>query len=57
MQKDAGVDPATVAWTLEQLRIAPTAHLPGSADPHELEEFRLALIPRLRAIAHSTTPR
>ncbi|MDX2009568.1 MAG: hypothetical protein SFW67_05240 [Myxococcaceae bacterium] len=46
-RKDAGVDPATVAWTLEQLKIASTAPLPGDAE----------LIARLRALTLRTTAR
>lgn len=57
MQKDAGVDPATVAWTLEHLRIAPTAHLPGEVDAAALERFRVDLVSRLRALALMTAPR
>lgn len=55
MSKDAGVDAATVAWALESLRIGPTAHLPGGADPIALEAFRKALVARLRTLAHGST--
>jgi predicted nucleotidyltransferase component of viral defense system len=55
MKKDAGVDAATVAWTLEQLRIAPNAHLPGGVDGATLDRFRLELIPRLRRLAMAQT--
>lgn len=55
MSKDAGVDAATVAWALESLRIGPTAHLPGNADPIALEAFRRALVARLRTLAHDST--
>lgn len=55
MSKDAGVDAATVAWALESLRIGPTAHLPGNADPIALEAFRKELVARLRTLAHAST--
>lgn len=55
MSKDAGVDAATVAWALESLRIGPTAHLPGNADPIALEAFRKALVAQLRTLAHAST--
>lgn len=54
---DAGVDAATVAWTLDSLRIGPTAHLPGGADPAALDAFREALVLKLRAMAHASTPK
>ncbi|MBE2249422.1 MAG: nucleotidyl transferase AbiEii/AbiGii toxin family protein [Myxococcus sp.] len=57
MSKDAGVDAATVAWTLDSLRIGPTAHLPGGADPAALDAFREALVLKLRAMAHASTPK
>lgn len=50
-KKDAGVDPAIVAWTLSQLRIGPEAKLPAGADPVSLESFRAALVNRLRRVA------
>jgi hypothetical protein len=55
--KDAGVDAATIAWALDGLRIAPTAHLPGGVDPVALDTFRTWLVKRLRALAHASTPR
>lgn len=57
MSKDAGVDAATVAWALESLRIGPTAHLPGGADPVAIDSFRKALVVRLRAMALASTPK
>lgn len=50
-RKDAGVDPATLAWVLDQITIGPAARLPGGADAAELEAFRKALIRDLRALA------
>jgi predicted nucleotidyltransferase component of viral defense system len=51
--KERGADPATVAWLLEQLSISPKARLPGGVDPALLDEFRKALIQRLRSEAFS----
>lgn len=49
--KDAGVDPAALAWVLDQVAIGPTARLPGGTDPVALDRFRADLVKRLRAIA------
>lgn len=56
-KKDAGVDPATVAWLLEQVRIAPGAILPGDTDPAALDTFRQTLIRALRAEAFRSARR
>lgn len=50
-KKDAGVDPATLAWTLAQLHIGAQSKLPSGADPLLLDQFRLALVERLRRLA------
>lgn len=50
-RKDAGVDPATLAWVLDQILISPTARLPGEVAAAELDAFRIELVRRLRAFA------
>lgn len=50
-RKDAGVDPATLAWTLDQLGIGPHAKLPAGASPTALNAFRLQLIEAARTLA------
>ncbi len=50
-RKDAGVDPATLAWVLDQITIHEGAHLPGDTSRLELEAFRTDLIRLLRAMA------
>jgi len=50
-KKDAGVDPATLAWLLEQVSIGPEAALPGGVDPAHIAAFRDELTRRLRALA------
>lgn len=50
-RKDAGADPATLAWLLSQLSIAPDARVPGGVGPTELERFRAELVLRLRRLA------
>ena len=52
-KKDGGSEPATLAWVLDQLSIAPSARLPGGVDPVELDRFRVDFIKRLRALAFS----
>jgi hypothetical protein len=53
--KDAGVDAATLAWTVEQLHLAPTAKLPGDIRWADLDRFRQDLVLRLRALAFRAT--
>lgn len=53
--KDRGVDPATLAWVLDSIRIGPEAALPGAVDPKELDEFRRDLVARLRGMAFAQT--
>lgn len=48
-RKDGGADPATLAWVLSDLRIAPTAPIPGGMTAEGLEVFREALVQRLSA--------
>lgn len=55
--KDRGVDAASAAWVLDQIRISPQAALPGGVDPAHLETFRKALVARLREIAYLQTRR
>jgi hypothetical protein len=50
-RKDAGADPATLAWVLDQIGIGASARLPGGADPTDVDEFRKDLVKRLRALA------
>jgi len=52
-RKDAGVDPATVGWTLEQLHLGPEARLPGGVDAVALDRFRADLVLRLRKAARA----
>jgi predicted nucleotidyltransferase component of viral defense system len=49
--KDASVDPATLAWLLDQITIGPQAALPGGVDPTRVARFREDLVRRLRALA------
>lgn len=50
-RKDAGVDAATLGWTLSQLGIGAAAKLPADADPVALDAFRQELVGRLRRLA------
>lgn len=50
-KKDAGADPASVAWVLDQITIGPRAALPGGVDPARLVSFRDDLVKKLRALA------
>jgi hypothetical protein len=50
-KKDAGVDPAMLAWLLDQITIGPEARLPGGADPARIVAFRDGLTRQLRALA------
>ncbi|HSM92473.1 MAG TPA: nucleotidyl transferase AbiEii/AbiGii toxin family protein [Anaeromyxobacteraceae bacterium] len=50
-RKDAGADPATLAWVLDQISIPPAARLPGGADPVALDGFRKDVVRRLRLLA------
>lgn len=47
-QKDAGVDPATLAWLLGSLRIGADAVVPGPITAEELDRFRGELTEQLR---------
>ena len=49
--KDASVDPATLAWLLDQITIGPRAALPGGVDPVRIARFREDLARRLRGFA------
>jgi hypothetical protein len=55
-RKDAGADPATLAWLLDQISIAPEARLPGGTTPARLLELRDALVVNLRARAFREVP-
>ena len=55
-RKDAGVDPATLAWVLDQITISPDARLPGDTDPRVLDEFRRELIKTLQRLAFAQAP-
>jgi aryl-alcohol dehydrogenase-like predicted oxidoreductase len=50
-RKDAGMDPATLAWVLEQVTISAAAPIPGGIDPGEIDGFRRSLVRELRALA------
>ena len=56
-KKEAGAEPATLAWILDELRIAPDAPLPGGADVAALEEFRQSFAKQLRALAFARARR
>lgn len=53
--KEAGADPATLAWVLGELRIAHEALLPGGANVAALESFRQSFVKQLRALAFART--
>ncbi len=57
VKKDAGVDPATLAWLLEQVSIGPESALPGGVDPKRIVAFRDDLTRRLRALAFASAKR
>lgn len=50
-RKDGGVSPATLAWLLDGLRIAPGAVLPAGVAVKELEDFRVSLVTTLRRMS------
>jgi hypothetical protein len=50
-QKDAGVNPATIAWVLSQLHIGSRSALPTGFAADALETFRSQLIERLTKMA------
>ena len=56
-RKDAGADPGTLAWVLDQIVIGPEARLPGRVDPERLTAFRDELVKELRALALRDVPR
>ena len=56
-QKDAGVDPATLAWLLSEITISSEARLPGGVDPVAVDSDRQDLVRRLRAIAFARARR
>ncbi len=56
-KKDAGADPATVAWVLGELTIGPEAILPGGVVPERLIAFRDDLVVRLRELAYERARR
>lgn len=49
--REAGADPATLAWVLDQMKIGEQALLPGGSDPKTLETFRAELVRKLRDAA------
>jgi hypothetical protein len=55
-RKDAGVDPATLAWVLDQITISADARLPGDTDPRDLDQFRHDLVRTLQRLAFAQTP-
>lgn len=50
-RKDGGVDPASLAWILDQLTISPDARLPGGVDPRALDAFRQDLVTIFQKLA------
>ncbi|TFH23974.1 MAG: hypothetical protein E4H03_04830 [Myxococcales bacterium] len=56
-RKDAGADPATLAWILDQIVIGPEARLPGGVDTARLIAFRGDLVKKLRGLAIRDIPR
>lgn len=49
--KDSSVNPATLAWILDELRIHEDAPVPGPSSAAELDAFRQQLVGRLRRLA------
>ena len=49
--KDGSVDPATLAWLLDELHIPDGAPVPGERTAAELDAFRRELVVRLRRLA------
>jgi hypothetical protein len=49
--KDRGVNPATLAWLLDELVIGAEAALPGDVAPLDLDAFRRQLVETLRRLA------
>jgi hypothetical protein len=56
VRKDVAVDPATLAWVLDQITISPDARLPGDTDPRTLDEFRREMVKTLQRLAFAQTP-
>ncbi len=56
-RKDGSVDPATLAWLLDEIRIGPHARLPGGVDPVRLVAFRDELVRKLRTMAFARATR
>jgi hypothetical protein len=50
-QKDAGADPATLAWVLSDLKIGPHVPIPGDLTADQLNQFREELIQRFARMA------
>lgn len=55
--KDAGLDPATLAWVLESAPPAALLGVPTGASAEELDSFRSRLVVELRAIAYERASR
>lgn len=51
MAKDAGVNPATLAWVLESQQLSPEQALPNDVAADELDAFRRELIRNLTTLA------
>ncbi len=50
-RKDGGASPATLAWLLDGLRIAPDAKLPTGISAMDLDAFRRHLVAELRRLS------
>jgi hypothetical protein len=57
MRKDGGVNPAILAWLLDELVIGRDAVLPGGVDPQALDRFRHDLAGTLRRFAYPLSDR
>jgi len=53
--RDGGLNPATLAWLLNEIRLGPQARLPSNMDPEELETFRKDLVCKLQVLAFEGT--
>jgi hypothetical protein len=53
--KDAGAEPATVAWVVDQMSIGEDALMPGGVASAQVDSFRADLVRRLRAMSFEQT--
>lgn len=50
-KKEGGIDPATLAWVLDELHISDDARLPGEMDPQKADLKRREIVTVLRRLA------